>query len=61
MSRMFSCANCLHYMCCDDPCGGRYWRSRFRACSECGREYDAETLDEDGLCHECAEAMEERE
>lgn len=59
MSRMFSCANCLHYMCCDDPCGGVYWKSRYRECSVCGRRVDAETMDCEDRCPECAEAAED--
>lgn len=61
MSRRFSCATCLHDGCCLVPCGGQYWESRYRECSACGRLVDAEILDRDDRCPECAEEAEESE
>lgn len=65
MSRRI-CSTCMHYGCCDDYCGGRYWHDAHVKCEECGESFVAsECYYHDGEGHffcteDCAVSWEKK-
>lgn len=66
MSRHSNCRNCVHYGCCDVPCGGLRFTSKWVECDRCGITIDvtaSETVatPEGWVCLSCAEEIEAQE
>lgn len=66
MSRHSNCRNCVHYGCCDVPCGGLRFNSKWVECSRCGETFDVTSADmfdtpKGWMCLSCADEIEAQE
>lgn len=55
---MSRCSDCVHDGCCEYPCGGSSFESRWAECVCCGtiNDYsDMELIDDEYVCYHCVD------